>query len=131
MKRNAGESRQAKTEKNIRHMFRLLREGKELITTGEMTLKVDDPEELRALGRLPYEEVMIRFETELEAFKAAKGILPPQPDKETVNGFLIDTRLAACPGDPNLLEQLENAKDVIRLMRRSVALPGSGFRGVV
>jgi hypothetical protein len=116
-----------KSEKNARHVFRLITEGYDLLTTGEMSVKVRDPESLLALSRLPFDERIERFEREIQRLNEAKSILPPQPNKERINGFLTETRLAACPADPIMEEKLDNAKETIRMMRRMVGMPGRSF----
>ncbi len=115
-------------EKYTRHLFRLLAAGQHLISTGELQVRVDDPEELFALGRLPFEEVLIEFEKRDAAYRNVKSVLPPQPNYDRVQGFLIETRLKMLPPDPVLLDQLENAKEVIRTLRRMVGVPGTGFK---
>jgi predicted nucleotidyltransferase len=115
-------------EKYVRHMLRLLREGQHLIETGELKIRVDDPEELFAVGRLPFEDILVLFEKEDAKFRATKSILPPTPNYEKIESFLIEARLKLLPPDPATLEQLENAKEVIRTLRRMVGVPGAGFK---
>jgi predicted nucleotidyltransferase len=79
-------------EKNCRHVFRLFQQGTELLTTGEFTVRVSNREELFALGELPLDEMVKRFETEYERFMALKSILPDEPDYEAVNGVLLRIR---------------------------------------
>ena len=114
-------------EKYVRHMFRLLREGRHLVETGELQVRVEDPEELFALGRLGFEEICERFEQEFAAFDATPSVLPKDPNTPAINEFLVQARLAALPPDKDMAEQLENAKDVIRTMFRMQGMPGKGF----
>ena len=114
-------------EKYVRHLFRLLAEGQHLISTGELKVRVDDPEELFALGRLPFDDVLAEFEKRDAAYRSTKSILPPSPDYDTVGGFLVETRLKLLPFPVEAQEQIENLKEALRIVRRQVGLPANGF----
>lgn len=63
MKRiHRGQCPPQRREKHARHCFRLLEQGRQLLLTGDMTLKVDDPEKLFALGRLDNDAMYSEFE---------------------------------------------------------------------
>lgn len=72
---------QARTPKHARHCFRLLRQGAELLATGDMTLKVPNREELFELGQLPVPQIVERFEKEYEKFQQISSVLPGEPRK--------------------------------------------------
>ena len=78
--------------KHVRHCFRLLQQGRQLLETGTMTLVVPNPEELIALGHKPAEEVLAEFERVYEEFRAVKTALPEKPDRERVNEMLLAVR---------------------------------------
>lgn len=78
--------------KHAKHLFRLLKQGKELITTGHLTVEVDNREELMEIGNLSPLELTARFENEYARFKSAECILPDKPDNAAVNEILLKIR---------------------------------------
>lgn len=82
-----------RTAKHTRHLFRLLDQGEELLTTGQLTVKVKDPQRLFDLGNLPLAEMVPFAEAEIARFKKIKSILPAQPRKDEVSDLLIKLRL--------------------------------------
>lgn len=58
-------------QKHTRHMVRLMRQGRSLLETGTLTVKVADPEELFEIGRLSDEEIALVFEHEDKLLKTA------------------------------------------------------------
>jgi len=117
-------------EKYVRHMFRLLAEGQHLISTGELKVRVDDPEELFALGRLPFEDVLTEFDKRDATYRNTKSVLPSAPEYARVEAFLVETRLKLLPFPVEAQDQIENLKEAIRILRRQVGIPGSGFAGL-
>lgn len=91
--------RNKRFEKHTRHCFRLLLQGRELLETGKLTVRVtpEQREELFAIGKLSPEEVIKRFTEEFEGFKRdsknrIKSVLPDKPDKERLNELLLKIR---------------------------------------
>ncbi len=119
---------QERDEKYVRHMFRLLEEGAHLLRTGVLKVKVDDPEELFALGRLGYDEVLEEFTKRAALFEKTKSVLPERPNRDKVGDFLMEARLRGLPWPKEATEQVENLKDVLRTLRRMMAQPGGGFK---
>ncbi len=78
--------------KHARHCFRLLQQGRELLETGHLTVKVSNPEELMAIGELSPDELSERFEDEFQKHKAIESILPEKPDYDAVNDLLLFIR---------------------------------------
>lgn len=78
--------------KHGRHCFRLLWQGKELLETGNLNVKVKDTEELMKIGKLPVYELVNRFEKEFVEFDKIKTNLPDKPDYETINKILLEIR---------------------------------------
>lgn len=115
-------------EKYVRHMFRLLAEGQHLIKTGELQVRVDDPEELFRLGRMSFEEVVQEFERRYAIYQDTRSVLPPEPEYDRVEAFLIESRLKILPFPVEAVDQIENLKEAIRILKRQVGLPGTGFR---
>jgi hypothetical protein len=83
---------QKRTAKHARHCFRLLRQGRELLETGNITLRLPDPETFWAFDTYSVQDIVERFEEEDLVFQAAKSILPAEPDRGTIEEFLHDLR---------------------------------------
>ena len=81
-----------RTAKHARHCFRLLRNGYQLLTTGEMTLRVANPEEYFAFDDMPVSEILARFADEDVRFRDAVSVLPEEADLDTVNEVLLAVR---------------------------------------
>ena len=80
--------------KHARHCFRLMDQGKQLLETGTLMVRVSNREELFALGELTPEEMVDKFEARFQAFDATPSVLPDKPDFEAVNRFLLEIRYA-------------------------------------
>jgi predicted nucleotidyltransferase len=78
--------------KHARHCFRLLQQGRQLLETGTLTVRVDNPRELFAIGTLPVEEMVARFEAEYARFTAIPTNLPDEPDLPRINAILVEIR---------------------------------------
>lgn len=78
--------------KHARHCFRLLQQGRELLETGNLTVKVKNREELLSLGKLTIDELVCKFEKEYEIFRSVKSVLPKEPDYKTINDVLLKIR---------------------------------------
>lgn len=89
-----GSGRSNRYEKHTRHCFRLLYQGKELLETGTLTVRVTPEmrEELFAIGKQTPEQIIDRFEKEFSAFDSIKSVLPDKPDKEAINELLLKIR---------------------------------------
>lgn len=83
-----------RTEKHARHMFRLLDQGRELLTTGTLTVKVADSERLFDLGRLPPNEMSAAFNAEDDRFNKAyeESTLPEHGDHDKAAELLAIIR---------------------------------------
>ncbi len=78
--------------KHARHCFRLMRQGAHLLQTGEMRLKVEDRDEIFAVGELPPEKLIALFNEEYEAFHAIPSVLPDEPDYEGIEKLVRNLR---------------------------------------
>lgn len=89
-----GNGRNNRYEKHARHCFRLLFQGRELLRTGNLTVRVSPElrEELFEIGTLPVPKLVERFEREFKEFDAIPSVLPDQPDKEAINRLLLRIR---------------------------------------
>ena len=78
--------------KHARHCFRLMRQGKQLLETGTMNPRLSNPEEYFALGEMPSDKLIEKFEEEFSIFKNAESVLPDKPDWEGLNSLLLTIR---------------------------------------
>lgn len=81
-----------RTAKHARHCFRLIRQGRQLLTTGSMDVRVPDPSTYWAFDHYTVDEIVREFTEEDLKFQQAVSVLPPEPDFRTVESFLIDLR---------------------------------------
>jgi predicted nucleotidyltransferase len=79
--------------KHARHCFRLLRQGRQLLEEGSLTVRVENRDELFAVGELEPEELKVRFEEEFEKFNAVESYLPMEPDYEEIDRVLLWIRV--------------------------------------
>lgn len=80
--------------KHTRHLVRLMLQGKELLETGTLTVKVTprQREYIFSCGELNADEVIDLF-LELDAdFKKTKSVLPDTPDLDKMNDLLLKVR---------------------------------------
>jgi hypothetical protein len=85
-----------RTAKHARHLYRLCESGYQLWSTGEMQLRVDDPEKYHEFGRmvaeghLEYASVMLSdYATKFDTTKSA---LPKRSNEKAIEEWLIDLR---------------------------------------
>jgi predicted nucleotidyltransferase len=81
--------------KHARHMVRLVEQGEQLYTTGQLTVRVDNPERLRTAGRdiVADPEIGRGLIKEAEARMQALGSpLPDRADVATVERWLLKVR---------------------------------------
>lgn len=83
---------QNRFEKHTRHCFRLIQQGKELLETGNLTVKVENREELLELGKKSIDVIVNKFNTAFVDFEKTKSILPDRPDFEVINDYLLFVR---------------------------------------
>lgn len=87
-----------KVAKNARHLARLVHQGRTLLATGRLPIRLDDPDffldfgERVARGDLDAGRRLIA-EAERD-FAAIRTPLPDRPDEETVERWLLDVRAA-------------------------------------
>lgn len=89
-----GNGRGNRYEKHTRHCFRLLFQGRELLETGKLTVRVSSEvrEQLFAIGKKSPSEVVGMFETKFAEFDEIKSVLPLNPDYEAINNLLLKIR---------------------------------------
>lgn len=83
-----------RTAKHARHLFRLLDQGMELLTTGGLHVRVANRDELFALGEMSVDKIVEEFHRKDTAFRLAeeRSVLPDQPDYEKVDIYLRSIR---------------------------------------
>ena len=85
-----------RTAKHARHMLRLLVQGYELYSTGQLTIKVEDPLQFFAFGDAVANGAVVLAQHTMkhfvEKFDQALTPLPEQPDKELANDWLLRVR---------------------------------------
>jgi predicted nucleotidyltransferase len=89
------ERRPERRAKFARHLFRLLEQGEQILTTGELSIRVSDPEKIRAMGEWPIERVEKEFEVLDEKLKNMPSGLPLDADWDKINDLLVNLRLSA------------------------------------
>lgn len=81
-----------RTAKHARHLFRLFAQGRELLETGELTVRVKDPTVYWRFDNMPVEDILAAFDEEHEEFQSVVSVLPESPDFERVDMFLYRVR---------------------------------------
>lgn len=85
----------ARYEKHARHCFRLLLQGKQLLETGDLKVRLEekDVKILRILGKREPSELINIFEEEYKKFDKIETKLPEKPDYEKINEILLKIRM--------------------------------------
>jgi len=78
--------------KHARHCFRLIQQGRMILETGKLVVKVPNRDELFAIGEMEPEALIARFNEEYEDFKNVKSDLPEEPDSDKINELLLKIR---------------------------------------
>lgn len=79
--------------KHTRHCFRLMDQGTQLLTTGTLNIKVQDPAKYFYLGSLPPEEIIKIFKEEYQKYCELESILPEKPNIDKLNDILLQIRM--------------------------------------
>ena len=89
-----GNGRNKRFAKHSRHCLRLLYQGRQLLETGDLTVRVtpEQRKEIFAFGELPVNEVIDTFEQKFKEFDLIKSVLPDKPDMEGINKLLLKIR---------------------------------------
>lgn len=89
-----GNGRNKRYSKHARHCFRLLYQGKELLETGSLTVRVsmDMRKKLFEISELPVDELVSLFESEFKKFDEIRSVLPDKPNAEAINKMLLKIR---------------------------------------
>lgn len=83
-----------RTIKHARHTLRLLRQGRELLGTGKLQVRVPDPEDYWAFDTMSPDEMIEIYNREDDFFRRQASVLPSEPDREAVVKVLTTIRCA-------------------------------------
>lgn len=81
-----------RTAKHARHCFRLLNQGRDLLATGDLQLRVPNPEDYWRFDEMSVEGIVDSFDQAYAAFAATESTLPESPDYLRVDRFLYGVR---------------------------------------
>lgn len=80
--------------KMARHALRLTRQGIELLTTGETSVRVENPEQYFDLQHMHFDDLLDILYGELKRLDTVETMLPDAPNVEAVSDWLLDIRRA-------------------------------------
>lgn len=83
-----------RTTKHARHLLRLLRQGRQLLETGSLTVTVNDPEVYWSFDTMTPEQMLKVYDAEDKLFQATKSVLPEKPNRSKVEAYLSLVREA-------------------------------------
>lgn len=86
------EQRQARIAKHARHCFRLLEQAEQLLTTGELTVRVPDPEVYWAFDSMSVESIEELFREKAARVNNLDTVLPERPRTDRLERLLWDIR---------------------------------------
>lgn len=81
-----------RSAKHARHLARIVHQGYELYTTGQLTVTVTDPSWYHDFGNSTIDTWTTWLEEQTARYDNATSALPGAPDTDTVNDWLIDLR---------------------------------------
>jgi predicted nucleotidyltransferase len=84
----ANDQRHARIAKHARHCYRLLEQGRELLETGSLTVRVSDPDAYWSFDVMETWVIDRMFVKAFERFEAAKSVLPQAPRTERLQVFI-------------------------------------------
>lgn len=81
-----------RTVKHARHLLRLLRQGRELLEAGALSVHVGDPADYFAFDSMSVGGMLEVYAREDALFGAARSVLPAEPDRVSVRRYLDRVR---------------------------------------
>lgn len=82
-----------RTFKHAKHMFRLIEQGQKLLETGELRVKVENPDwYLFQMPDMELEDIKAEFALRFATFNEVESVLPEHPDYDRINEYLHDYR---------------------------------------
>lgn len=79
-------------EKRARHALRLARQGRQLLTTGHLDVRIADSAEYFALTDLPKDDMLLKLAREINLLRDSSTILPDAPNDGLIRNFLESVR---------------------------------------
>jgi len=79
-------------KKHARHCFKLLHQGGELLKTGSLTVRLDDPDMFFNIGEMEINDLMKTFSQKYDEFKNINTDIQDEPDIQKVNDLLLKIR---------------------------------------
>jgi len=95
--RLANKGTDRRTPKHARHLLRLLHQGEHLYTTGELTVRLPDPQRYHDFGAaVAADPTLARaaLDEARQRFSTIESALPGHPDEATVEDWLLRVRAA-------------------------------------
>jgi hypothetical protein len=81
-----------RTAKLARHCFRLLSQGAQLLATGDMSVRVENPAEYLPFDDMPVPDILARFEQADARFRATPSVPPESAALATVERVPLTIR---------------------------------------
>jgi len=83
-----------KYQKKVRHAFRLLIHGTQILKTGDLTVRLSDEDRVRlfSLGTMPMSELVEKYKREEEVLMSVETALPIEPDYGMIDDTVIYIR---------------------------------------
>lgn len=80
-------------EKHTRHIFRLLEQAEDLLTSGRMNIKVKDRDKTFSYGKMTIEEIEKEANKQIAKLDKIESILPSEPNIKKANKLLYAIRM--------------------------------------
>lgn len=94
-----------RTAKHARHLLRLLDQGTELYLTGQLKIRLDDPEKYHKFGERAAAGNTLYAEKALadaeDVFNRNTSVLPDKPNRELVEDWLVNVRRSYLDRNPD------------------------------
>lgn len=78
--------------KMARHALRIARQGIDLLATGEVSVRLANPQEYFDLTEMPYDDMIRVLEKDIGRLLIVESVLPSAPDRATIKDFMSDVR---------------------------------------
>jgi predicted nucleotidyltransferase len=91
-----GSDTRNRIQKHARHLLRLMHQGYTLYSTGELPIRLEDPEQYHAFGRLVAKKAKYAEEAVSNyrfMFSKADTVLPEKPNTELIETIILNTRI--------------------------------------
>lgn len=91
-----------RTQKHSKHMFRLLKQGYDALTTGDLQVSLPDEQAdaIKLWSQLSTVDMIDEFERQYEIMHNVESCLPEEPNHDYINDTLATIRLMQGVGNP-------------------------------